>query len=888
MPKVKIDGVELEVKEGVTILEAARLLNRDIPTLCHDDRLKAHGACRICVVEVEGARSLLASCSTPVQDGMVVYTESPKVIEARKMVLELLISNHPLDCLTCEKAGDCKLQDYCYRYDIKEDKYGGEKKEYEVDYSNEFYISDQNKCILCGKCVRVCNELQCTGAIGFAKRGFNTHIAVPFDRKLEQSDCVSCGNCVAACPVGALMVKKREKYRAWEVKKVRTTCSYCGVGCQMQLLVKDNKVVGVEPFNQEPNKGLMCVKGRFAYNFINHKDRLKKPLIKKDGKFVEVEWNEALDYVASRLSQIKGKYGSDSIAGLASARCTNEDNYVFQKFMRAVIGTNNIDHCARLCHATTVSGLATTFGSGAMTNSIGELEKADCIFVIGSNTTETHPVTATYIKRAMLKGAKLIVADPREIELARSSDVFMQLKPGTNVALLNAMMNVIISEGLEDKKFIAERCENYEELVETVKDYTPEYVEEITGVKAEFIKQAARMYAKTERSSIVYSMGITQHSSGTEHVYSIANLAMLCGKIGKEGCGVNPLRGQNNVQGACDMGALPDVYPGYQKVHIKENREKFEKAWGVKLSEKPGLTVPEILKGAHEGNIKALYIMGENPMVSDPDLNHVEESLNNLEFLVVQDIFLTDTAKLADVVLPASSFAEKNGTFTNSERRVQRVRKAIDNVGESMEDWRIVKEIMIKMGYECNFDTSEDVMNEIAALTPQYAGIDYNRIEDKGLQWPVLDKNHPGTPYLHKEKFARGKGLFKPAKYKPAQELPNEEYPLLLTTGRVLYHYHTMTMTGKNEGLMSIVGEVFVEINPFDAAKIGLKDGDMVFVESRRGKVKARAKVTDLIDEGVVFMPFHFRETNTLTNAALDEITKEPELKVCAVKINRV
>ncbi|SHE80116.1 formate dehydrogenase subunit alpha [Caloramator proteoclasticus] len=888
MINLTIDGVKISVEEGTTILEAARLLGKDIPTLCHDERLKPHGACRICVVEVEGAKSLLASCSTPVQEGMVVHTESKSVIEARKTVLELLISNHPLDCLTCEKAGDCKLQDYCYRYDIKEDKYGGEKIKYELDDSNEFYICDQNKCILCGKCVRVCNELQCTGAIGFAKRGFYTHIAVPFDRKLYESDCVSCGNCVAVCPVGALTVKKRDKYRAWEVKKVRTTCSYCGVGCQMYLLVKDDKVVGVEPCFSEPNKGLMCVKGRFAYNFINHRDRLKKPLIKKNGEFVEVEWDEALDYVASRLKKIKDEYGSDSIAGFASARCTNEDNYMFQKFMRAVIGTNNVDHCARLCHATTVTGLATTFGSGAMTNSIGELEKADCIFIIGSNTTETHPVTATYIKRAKLNGAKIIVADPREIELTKGADVFMQLKPGTNVALLNAMMNVIIEEGLEDKKFIEERCENFEELVEIVKQYTPEKVEEITGVKAELIKEAARLYAMSEKSSIVYSMGITQHSSGVEHVYSVANLAMLCGKIGKEGCGVNPLRGQNNVQGACDMGCLPDVFPGYQKVFVKENLEKFEGAWGVKLSDKVGLTVPEVFKAAHDGKVKALYIMGENPMVSDPDIKHVEEALNSLEFLVVQDIFLTDTAKLADVVLPAASFAEKDGTFTNSERRVQRVRRAINSVGEAREDWRIIKELMIRLGYECSLNSSKDVMEEISKLTPQYRGIDYERIEEKGLQWPVLDKNHSGTPILHVEKFARGKGLFKPAHYKAAAETPDSEYPLILTTGRVLYHYHTMTMTGKNEGLMNIVGEPFVEINPMNASKLGIKDGEMVEVTSRRGSVKVRAKVTERIEEDVVFMPFHFKEANTLTNTALDEVTKEPELKVCTVRINRL
>jgi formate dehydrogenase alpha subunit len=525
-----------------------------------------------------------------------------------------------------------------------------------------------------------------------------------------------------------------------------------------------------------------------------------------------------------------------------------------------------------------------------MTNSIAEIEDSQVIFIIGSNTTENHPVIGTFVKRARKKGAKLIVADPRVIELAEMAEVYMQMKPGTNVALLNGMMNVIINENLQDEEFIKERCENYEELIETVKDYTPEAVEKITGVKADLIKEAARLYAKAERASILYAMGITQHTTGTDNVYSIANLAMLCGKIGKYGCGVNPLRGQNNVQGACDMGGLPDVFTGYQKVHIEDNVKKFEDAWGVKLSRKIGLTVSEMMKEAHHGNLKALYIMGENPIVSDPDTNHVKAALENLEFLVVQDIFFTQTCEYADVVLPAATFAEKDGTFTNTERRVQRVRKAIKEVGEAKADWKIIVEIMNKMGYSNEYSSPSEVFDEIASLTPQYAGMSYSRIDEEGLQWPCPNKEHPGTKILHVDKFSRGKGLFKPAKYRPSAELPDEDYPFILTTGRILYHYHTMTMTGRNEGLLKIAGESYIEINPQDAAKRGVKDGQLVRITSRRGSVEVKARVTDIVDEGVVFMPFHFSEgsANVLTNTVVDEITKEPELKVCAVKIECV
>ncbi|KPU44076.1 formate dehydrogenase H [Oxobacter pfennigii] len=525
-----------------------------------------------------------------------------------------------------------------------------------------------------------------------------------------------------------------------------------------------------------------------------------------------------------------------------------------------------------------------------MTNSIEEIGDSDCIFIIGSNTTENHPVIGTYVKRAKQKGAKLIVADPRVIELANKAEVYMQMLPGTNVALLNGMMHVIIDENLQDNDFIRDRCENYHQLVDIVKDYTPERVEEITGVSADSIRKAARLYATSEKASILYAMGITQHSTGTDNVYSIANLAMLCGKLGKDGCGVNPLRGQNNVQGACDLGALPNVFTGYQPVTSAPVVEKFEKAWGVKLSDKPGLTVSEMMKSAHEGGIKALYIMGENPMVSDPDTKHVKESLEHLELLVVQDIFLTETAELADVVLPASSFAEKDGTFSNTERRVQRIRKAIPNVGNSKADWEIIVDLMNKMGYESHYNSVSEIFEEIASLTPSYAGITYERIEETGIQWPCPTQDHPGTKVLHKESFSRGKGLFKPVAFQPAVELPDDEYPIILTTGRNLYHYHTMTMTGKTEGLMNIAGENYIEINPINARKLDIESGDFVKVISRRGAVEVKALVTEIVDENVVFMPFHYAigSVNMLTNSnALDNITKEPELKVSTVRLEK-
>lgn len=848
MIKLTIDEKRVEVKEGVTILQAAKASGIKIPHLCYHKALSSSSSCRLCVVEVEGARTLVASCSHPVVSGMIVRTDTERVLAARRLVIDLLLSNHPLDCLTCEKNGTCKLQKYAYELGITKTSFEGERCQYPIDTANPFIERDYNKCILCGRCIKACNEIQMMSIPDFINRGFETKVGTFYDSPLQETDCVFCGQCVGICPVGALTEKiANGKGRGWELAKTTTICPYCGCGCPIELNVKDNEVIKVT------STEALCVKGRFGFDFINHADRLKIPLIKEaSGEFREATWDEALDLIATKFSEIKSVFGSDSIAGISSARCTNEENYLFQKFMRAVIGTNNIDHCARLCHASTVAGLAIAFGSGAMTNSIDEISNADCILVIGSNTTESHPIIGLKIKQAVKNGAKLIVADPRRIELAKLADLHLQFRCGTDVAWLNGMAQIIISEGLCNEGFIAERCEGFEELKKAVAEYTPEKTEEITGIPIDDLIRAARIYAQAEKASIIYSMGITQHTSGVNNVFAIANLAMLTGNVGKESSGVNPLRGQNNVQGACDMGALPGLYPGYQKV--TEAKTKFSALWGVNLPDTPGFTMLEMFAECGK-KIKLMYILGENPMVSDPDITHIESSLKSLDFLVVQDIFLTETAKLADVVLPACTFSEKDGTFTNTERRVQLARKALQPIGQSKEDSTIIIELANKMGYKMNYISSSDIMDEIARLTPIYGGISYKRLEEKSLQWPCLDQSHPGTKFLHKDKFSGGLGKFQPIKYKPSAETQDEEYPFLLTTGRMLYHYHTGSMTRRSKGLNDICKEGYVEINPKDADFFKIQEADLVSVSSRRGRIKIKAKITDRVPSKTLFIP---------------------------------
>ncbi|MFN2340437.1 MAG: formate dehydrogenase subunit alpha [Halanaerobium sp.] len=897
MVQLKINNQNLEVEAGKTVLEAAEANGIEIPTLCHSPFLTDVGACRMCLIEDLADGKLKTSCTTEAVEGMEVLTNSERVEESRRTILDLLISDHPLDCMTCEADGNCTLQDLAYQYGIQRSSYGSkDQPRFQVERDNEFIELDPDKCILCGKCIRVDQEIQCSDAIDFVERGFQTKVGAANDQGLngEDSSCVFCGQCVDLCPTGALSyIPSKQKGRDYDFEKTVTTCPYCGVGCQLELKINNGKIIEVGSVFREgtPNPyGESCVKGRFGYDFINHPDRLKKPLIKRNGKFQEAEWEEALALVAENLTEIKDEFGGSALAGLSSAKCTNEENYLMQKFMRAVIGTNSVDHCARLCHASTVAGLVKAFGSGAMTNSISEIEGSDVIFVIGSNPTENHPVIGSKMKKAQKQGTKLIIADPRRIELSGLAEVAVQQQPGTDVALLNGLMYVIIEEGLADQKFIAERTENYELLAAVVEDYTPEKVEKITGVAAAKIKKAARIFARADKGAIYFAMGITQHRTGTDNVLSVANLAMLTGNLGRESTGVNPLRGQNNVQGACDLGALSNVYPGYQSVEDPAIKEKFARAWETEeLSAEIGLTVVEIFKEAGK-KIRGLYIIGENPVISDPDQRHIEESLESLDFLVVQDIFLTETAQYADVVLPAACFAEKEGTFTNTERRIQKVNQAIDPPGEARADWKIISDISTRMGYQMAYDSPALIMAEIAEVTPIYGGVYADRLGEKGLQWPCRDREDPGTKFLHQGEFARGKGKFHPVTYIPPAEEVDEQYDYIMMTGRMLYHFHTGTMTRNSEPIDKHEPDAYLEINEKDAKKLRIKAGDRVKVSSRRGEVETNVRIGDRVQEGQIFMPFHYAESpaNRLTNPVLDQDAKIPELKVTAVKIEKV
>jgi formate dehydrogenase alpha subunit len=897
MPELQtmtMNGQDLAFQEGETILDVARRSGVFIPTICHMDGLTPSGACRLCVVEDESSGKLVTACSTPARSGMSLQTESKRVVSSRRNTLELLLASGHHDCLLCPANGECTLQDLAFRYQVAGTSYPRQVQPYDLEAVNPFIIRDFSRCILCGRCVRACQEVQVNNAISIGYRGKASKIVAAGDRPLKDSDCVFCGECVQACPTGTLVPKEaRFRPRPWQTEQVRTTCPYCGVGCQMLLHVRDNeihRVTGVE--RALPNEGSLCVKGRFGFEFVSSPERLKTPLVRENGALREASWDEALEMCATGLKSAIDGHGPDSVGVLSSARATNEENYLVQKFARAVLGTNNIDHCARLCHSSTVSGLGQVFGSGAMTNSIADIEKADVILVTGSNTTESHPVLSIRVKRAVTqRGARLIVVDPRRIPLVDFAHVWLRQNLGTDIAWINAMMQVIIEEGLFDQDFVTRRTLGFEELKEAVSETTPEAVQEFTGIEPEDLRAAARLFARAGSASILYTMGITQHVCGTDNVKSLANLAMLCGHIGREGAGVNPLRGQNNVQGACDMGALPNVYPGYQQVSDPAIREKMARAWGVdSLPEKEGLKVTEMFPRALQGDVRAMVVVGENPVLSDADSNHVRQALERLDFLAVQDIFLTETARYADVVLPACTFAEKEGTFTNTERRVQRVRRALEPLGSSLPDSEIVIRLAERFGASWTFRDSSEVMAEVASLTPQYGGIEYCRLEGEGLHWPCWNLQHPGTPILHCDEFACGLGRFQPIQSSPPAELTDEDYPLWLTTGRVLYQYHTGTMTRKSKGLNALSRERLVEIAPEDARTYGLEDGDEVRVSSRRGSIQGRAGISRAAFPGTVFIPFHYAEAaaNVLTNPQTDPVSGIPEFKACAVQLERV
>jgi formate dehydrogenase alpha subunit len=894
-----INGREIRARRGVTVLEAALEAGIYIPTLCYDPDLKPYGGCRLCVVEIEGMRGLVGSCTTPAVEGMVVHSDTPRVMQSRRMTMELITANHRGDCITCPRNQDCELLRVARYLGVEQEHTDRLRRRTQVlplDQSHPAFIRDPNKCILCARCVRACQEIAVVGAIDLAFRGNLAKVATFGDKPIVESVCKSCGECVARCPTGALAPR-------WEkppAEEVRTICPYCGVGCSVYLGIRDNKIVSARGDPKGPaNKGSLCVKGRWGYDFVGHPERLTMPLIRLPGVsrsaghngrvreiFREATWEEALELSVEKLLGLKQAHGADSIAALSSAKCTNEDNYVMQKFMRAVIGTNNIDHCARLCHASTVVGGIAAFGQGAMSNSYSDFEKTKLFFVIGSNATECHPVIGSMIKRRVkFGGAKLIVADPRSIELGEYASVRLAHRPGTDVALINALMHVIIREGLEDRQFIDQRTEGFAELRQLLEAYDLDTAEAITGVSRADIEAAARLFAEAESACVLYGMGITQHTTGTDNVKSVANLLLLTGNIGREGTGFSPLRGQNNVQGACDMGALPNVYPGYQRVDDPASRAKFESAWGRELSQRIGVMVTEISAGILRGDIRGLYVMGENPMLSEPHLKHTREAMEKIELLIVQDIFLSETGWMADVVLPAAAFAEKDGSFTNTERRIQRVRRALLPPGQARPDWQIISALAGRMGCALDYADASQIMEEIASLAPIYGGVRLDRLDQDGLQWPCPDVSHPGTPFLFQDGFARGRGKFHALAYVSPAEVASQSYPLVLTTGRVLEHWHTGTMSRRTRVLSELCPTGVVEMHPDDALKLGLVEGDVVVVSSKRGRVETPVRITEKSPPGLLFMPFHWHEAaaNMLTNDALDPLAKIPEYKVSAV-----
>ena len=894
--RLTIDGRDIEVQEGSTVLEAARALDINIPTLCFLKGVNNPGSCRMCIVDIEGYAHSVPSCNTKVREGMVVTTDSDKLRQKREFMLKLILADHDVKCLSCRKSGSCELQDLAGEFDLVDEvQYKKSLPRLEPAESSPFLSYYPELCIGCLRCVNMCNNIVGNGALKKAAIGSRTVVKTPFGKNWKESGCESCGNCAAVCPTGALITNSNIKYQPSGVRKVLTTCPHCGAGCQIYLVVKDDKIVDVIPADGPVNKGLLCVKGRFAsYRFVHSEERLKYPMIKnkESGEFERASWDEALDLIASKFMQIKKEHGADALAAFACSRASNEDCYMLQKMARCAFGTNNVDNCARVCHSATVTGLAKTLGSGAMTNPVADItEGVDAILLVGSNPEEAHPVIGMRIRRAVREGAKLIVVDPRNIGLTDMADIHIKLNPGSNVAWANAMMHIIIRDGLYDRKFVEERTEGFEEIKELVKDYTPELAARICGIDPDKLTEAAHIYAKADKAPIIYCLGVTEHSSGTEGVMSVSNLAMLTGKLGRSGCGVNPLRGQNNVQGACDMGALPDNLPGYQKLNDDAVISKFESSWNTELNRKPGIKATDVFGAAIRKDIRGLFIFGEDPVVTDADQGHIKKALESLDFLVICDLFMTESCKYADVVLPGRSYAEKEGTFTNTERRVQRVRKAVEIPGQARADTDIFIDLMNRMGYPQPYIDPSQVMDEIASLTPSYAGISHARLDaGESLAWPCTGKDHPGTPILHVGKFSRGKGSFYPAAYVPAAESADEEYPVVMMTGRMLYHYNAAAMTARTPGIMEKAGHSYIEINSRDAEALGIRDGELIKVSSRRGTIKTTADVSEKVLPGQAWMPFHFSDgyANVLTHAALDELARIPEYKVCAVKIEKI
>jgi formate dehydrogenase alpha subunit len=845
-------------------------------------------------VEIEGQHELLTACTTKVAEGMVVHTETDELASMRKSVLELILGDHRVTCPTCDKNGDCALMAYAYRYQADQFAFGVYQPGPVVpnfSTGNEAIAFDPQLCITCGRCVRICDEVVMASALTLTGRASETRVTTPFDMALNETSCVLCGMCISTCPTGAMYERAAlGKGQCQNLESVRTVCPYCGVGCVLELNVnrETNRVVRVtSPVGCVPNDGNLCVKGKFGFEFVHSPERLTTPLIKENGEFREASWDEALELVGRRLRELRGEHGPDAIAFVSSCRCTNEENYLLQKMARTAGATNNIDQCATTCHAPSVAGLASSFGSGAMTNSIGEIKDVDTMFIIGSNPTEAHPIIGLEMKKARKRGARMIVCDPRRTWVAEHADIHIQHKPGTDNMLINAMMRHILDQGLHDPDFIASRCEDFDAFCANLDGCTVEEAAEVCDVDADLIRQAAEMYARGEPSAIFYTLGITEHTCGTENVQNLANLAMLTGQIGKPSSGVNPLRGQNNVQGGCDMGAMHGDFPGYQKVANEEIRLKFAEAWDVEIPTNKGGRIPDFIEAADDGELRGFYVFGEDPATSEPNQAKVIASLEKLEFLAVQEIFMTETAKLADVVLPATTFAEKDGTFTNTERRVQRVRKAVDPPGEAKPDWEILCLVSTAMGHPMSYADAGEIFDEMASLTPSYGGMSFDRIDEVGLQWPCPTADHPGTRFLHEGEFTRGLGAFHEINFRPAAELPDEEYPYILSTGRTLYHYNTGNMTQKVGAIRQKQRRNFVEVHQQDADALGVADGDDVTVATRRGELTVRARVGRRTRPGALWMPFHFVDepTNRITNDAFDNVTRTAEYKVCAARV---
>ena len=895
-----IDGRAVAVPAGTSVMRAAAMAGGDIPSLCATDSVKSFGSCRLCLVEIEGMRGTPASCTTPVGDGMVVHTQSERLAKLRRGVMELYISDHPLDCLTCSANNDCELQDTAAAVGLRDVRYGYEGAGHlglADDLSNPYFQFEPSKCITCSRCVRACDEVQGTLALTVEGRGFASQISAgqAADDFLS-SECVSCGACVQACPTSALMEKSVKELGKPE-RAVVTTCAYCGVGCTFRAEMKGEQLVRMVPWKDgKANRGHSCVKGRFAWGYANHRDRVTRPMIREriDQPWREVSWDEALSFTATRLLAIKAQHGARALGGITSSRCTNEEAYLVQKLVRGGFGSNNVDTCARVCHSPTGYGLKTTFGTSAGTQDFDSVMHADVILVIGANPTDAHPVFASRMKRRLRQGAKLIVIDPRRIDLVRSPHIeaehHLPLQPGTNVAVLTAMAHVIVTEGLADEAFIRERCDwdEYQDWAAYVADerHSPEFLEAVTKVPAAELRAAARLFAMGGNGAIYYGLGVTEHSQGSSTVMAIANLAMATGNIGRPGVGVNPLRGQNNVQGSCDMGSFPHELSGYRHISDAATRALFEKDWGVTLDPEPGLRIPNMLDAAVDGSFRALYIQGEDILQSDPNTKHVAAGLAAMDCVIVHDLFLNETANYAHVFLPGSTFLEKDGTFTNAERRIQPVRKVMEPAN-GMGDWEVTQALAQAMGLGWEYSHPSEILDEIARLTPTFAGVSWERLCAEGsLQWPVNDQFPDGAPVMHVDGFVRGKGKFVVTEYVPTDEKTGPRFPLLLTTGRILSQYNVGAQTRRTDNVVWHEEDV-LEMHPTDAENRGMGTGDWARLASRTGETTLRVLVTDRVAPGVVYTTYHHPATqaNVVTTDYSDWATNCPEYKVTAVQV---